>query len=163
MFKNLESLFYQIRTTLLNSADLKKLVFHNTKDALERPEPTYDEALPYVYIKPIIYVYDDSPEKGMSSFISIGVIETQVLEGSTESSLKVSVACHRDVWELDNSRVRPLAILSEIAKQINNKKFGPAGQIELRIVKEVYYSNDLVGFAALFDIIDETGDIVNEF
>jgi hypothetical protein len=163
MFKNLESIFYQIRTALLNSTDLKKLVFYDTPDALTRAEPTDEEVLPYIYIKPVIYVYEDSPEKDISSFISIGVIESQILEGSIESSIKVSIACNRATWELNNSRVRPLAILSEIEKQINEQKFGAAGKLELRIVKEIYYSNDLVGYAALFDILDEKGDIVNEF
>lgn len=163
MFINFEKIFYQIKNTLLNSADLKKLVFYNTADALTRAEPTLEEASPSIYIKPIIYVYDDSPEFGISSFISIGLIEAVILDGSISGSIKISVACDRKVWELNGDKVRPLAILSEIANSLDGAKFEAAGRLYLRIVKEVYFNNDLVGYTALFDIEEEKGDIVNEF
>lgn len=163
MFENFEKIFYQIKNSLLDSANLKKLVFYNTPDALNRAEPLLAEASPSIYIKPVIYVYEDSPEIGISSFISIGLIEAQILDGSVEVSLKVSVACDRTTWELNDNRVRPLAILSEIEKQLNHKKFDTAGELILRVVKEVYYNNELVGYAALFDIIDQQGNVVNEF
>lgn len=163
MFSNFEKIFYQIKNTLLNSADLKKLVFYNTADALSRAEPLYTEAEPSIYIKPIIYVHDDSPEYGISSFISIGMIESIILDGSIRSSIKVSIACDRQIWQLNNDKVRPLAILSEIANSLNNMKFEAAGRMILRVVKEIYFNNDLVGYTALFDIDEEKGDVVNEF
>lgn len=163
MFTNFETIFYQIKNTLLNSADLKKLVFYNTADALTRAEPTYAEAEPSIYIKPIIYVYDDSPEFGISSFISIGLVEAAILDTSIMASLKISVACDRKVWELANDRVRPIAILSEIANNIDGLKIETAGRLTLRIFKEVYFSNELVGYTALFDIDEEKGSVVNEF
>lgn len=163
MFKNFEDLFYEIKNTLLNSSDLKKLVFYNTADALTRAEPKYSEASKSVYIKPIIYVYDDSPEFGISSFVSIGLIESLILDGAIRSSIKISVACNREVWELNNNRIRPLAILSEVSNVLDGKKFTIAGKLTLSVVKEVYYNNDLVGYTALFDIDEEKGDVVNEF
>lgn len=163
MFKNFEDLFYDIRNTLLNSPDLKKLVFYNTSDALSRAEPTYDEAKKSIYIKPVIYVYSDSPENEVSSFISIGLVESLITTGSIRSSIKVSIACDRSVWELNNFRVRPLAILSEVSNALDGMKFQAAGKLELVIVKEIYYNNDLVGYTALFDIDEEKGNVVNEF
>jgi hypothetical protein len=163
MFTNFEKIFYQIKNTLLNSNDFKKLVFYNSADALSKSGiPTYEEAAQNVYVKPIIYVYDDSPEFGLSTFVSIGLFESIVLDGSLSSSIKISVACDRQVWELNDYRVRPLAILSEIAK-LNEMKFDVAGKLILRVVKEVYFNNDLVGYTALFDIDEEKGDVVNEF
>lgn len=163
MFTDFEKIFYQIKNTLLNSADLKKLVFYNTPDALSRAEPAYDEAELSIYIKPIIYVYDDSPEYGISSFISIGLVESMILDGSISTSLKVSIACDRQIWELNDDRVRPLAILSEVSNALNEAKFEAASKLVLRIVKEVYFNNELVGYTALFDIQAEKGDVINEF
>lgn len=163
MFSNFEKIFYQIKNALLNSADLKRLVFYNTADALIRAEPTYAEAESSIYLKPVIYVYDDSPEKGISSFISIGLIESIILDGSISSSIKISVACDREIWVLNEDRIRPLAILSEIANKLDQAKFEAAGKLNLRVVKEIYYNNDLVGYTALFDIDDEKGSVVNEF
>lgn len=163
MFLNFEKILYQIKNALLNSADLKRLVFYNTADALTRAEPTYAEAEPSIYIKPVIYVYDDSPEKGISSFISIGLIESDILDGSIRSTIKVSVACDREIWVMDENRIRPLVILSEIANKLDQTKFGAAGKLNLRMVKEIYYNNDLVGYTALLDIDDEKGSVVNEF
>ena len=163
MFTNFESIFYQIKNTLLNSADLKRLVFYNTKDALTRAEPTYADAEKNIYIKPIIYVYDDSPEFGISSFISIGLVEADIFDGLIRSSIKISVACDRAVWELNDNRVRPLAILSAIGNSLDNTKFSTAGKLYLRVVKEVYFNNDLVGYTALFDIDEEKGDVVHDF
>lgn len=163
MFSNFEKIFYQIKNTLLNSADLKKLVYYNTADALSRAEPSYSEAESSIYIKPIIYVYDDSPEYGISSFISIGMVESIILDGSIRSSIKISIACDRQIWELNNDKVRSLAILSEVANALDGMKFEAAGRMILRVIKEIYFNNDLVGYTALFDINEEKGDVVNEF
>lgn len=164
MFRNFENLFYQIKMTLLNSEDVRKLVVYNTSDALTiGAVPTVEKASPAIYIKPIIYVYDDSPEIGISSFISIGLVESIISDGSIEASIKISVACRRDVWMLDNNRVRPLAILNEIAKLDNVKFENVAGKLSLAVIKEVYFNTDLVGYTALFDIYEEKGDVVNEF
>lgn len=163
MFLNLETMFYQIKNTLLNSTDLKKLVFYDTPNALSRQEPTLEEAAQSIYLKPVIYVYEDSLESNVSTFISIGLIESMILDGSIANSIKVSVACRRDIWELDENRVRPLAILSEIANSLDGLKLGAAGKLYLRIVKEVYFNNELVGYTALFDLDDEKGGVVNEF
>lgn len=163
MFTNFEKLLYQIKNALLDSPNLKRLVFYNTSDSLSRPEPTYEEASDSIYIKPIIYVYEDSPEKGISTFISIGIIEAIVLDGSISSSIKISVACDREVWELNNNKIRPLAVLTEIVSALDNKKFDMAGKMYFRLMKEVYYNNDLVGYTGLFDIEEEKGDVVNEF
>lgn len=163
MFRKFENLFYEIHNALLNSADLKKLVFYNSSNALSLAEPTDEEASKSLYIKPIIYVYEDSPEKGISSFISIGLVEAIILEGSIRATIKVSVACDRNIWTMDNYRVRPLAILSEIEKQLDGQKFGLAGKLSMGVAKEIYFNNDLVGFVVLFDINEEKGDVVNEF
>ena len=162
MFRNYEKIFYEIKNTLLDSDNLKKLVFYNTSNALSKVVPTLDEAGKAIYIKPIIYVYEDSPEYGLSTFISIGLIESIILDGSISSSIKVSVACDRKIWELDENRVRPLAILSEISN-LDNLKLETAGKLVFRVVKEVYFNNDLVGYTALFDIVEEKGSVVNEF
>lgn len=163
MFANYEKIFYEIKNTLLDSTDFRKLVFYNTTDSLEKTTiPSIDEAGQSVYIKPIIYVYEDSPEYGISTFVSIGLIESIILDGSIASSIKVSVACDRKIWELDNNRVRPLAILSEISN-LDNLKLETAGKLVFRVVKEVYFNNDLVGYTALFDIVEEKGSVVNEF
>lgn len=162
MFANYEKVFYEIKNTLLNSEDLRKLVFYNTPDALQKVAPTLNEAGQSIYIKPIIYVYADSPEFGLSTFISIGLIESIILDGSISSSIKVSVACDRKIWELEGNRVRPLAILTEISN-LDNLKLETAGKLIFRVVKEVYFNNDLVGYTALFDINEEKGDVVNEF
>lgn len=163
MFKNFESLFYQIKNTLLDSDSIKKLLFYNTSNALSRETPTYEEAAKSIYIKPIVFVYDDSPEYGISSFITIGMVEAMVIPSSIQASVKVTVACDRQVWEMDDNKIRSVALLSEVADLLDQKKFGAAGVLELRVVKEVYFNNDLVGFTALFDIYEEKGDVVNEF
>ena len=163
MFKNFEGLFYQIKNVLLDSEAVRKLLYYNTSDALSRETPTYEEAKKSIYIKPIIFIYDDSPEYGISSFISIGMVEAIIFPGSIQASIKISIACDRQVWELENDKVRSLALLSEVSNLLNEKKFEAAGKLELRVVKEVYFNNDLVGFTALFDIDEEKGDVVNEF
>lgn len=162
MFANYEKVFYEIKNALLDSEDFRKLVYHNTADALSRGTVTVAEAAQSVYIKPIIYVYQDSPEFGISTFVSIGLIESIILDGSINSSIKVSVACDRKIWELNDNRVRPLAILSEISN-LDNLKLETAGKLVFRVVKEVYFNNDLVGYTALFDVVEEKGSVVNEF
>lgn len=162
MFKKYETLFFQIKNKLLGFEDLRKLVFYNTPNALSLPTPTVEEAAQSIYIKPVIYVYQDSPEYGLSSFISIGLVEGIVLDGSINTTIKISIACDRKIWEMENNRVRPLAILSEISK-LDLEKFDLAGKLTLKVIKEIYFNNDLVGYTALFTVDGEKGNVVNEF
>lgn len=163
MFTKYEKTIHQIKTTILNSETLRKLVFYNTADALSKITPTIAEAAVSIYTKPVIYVYDDSPEFGISCFISITYEEGILLDGSIESSIKVSIACDRQVWDLNDSRIRPLAIASEVANALDGTKFDAAGRLKIRVLRNVYFSNELPGFVVLFDINDDKGDVVNDF
>lgn len=163
MFQNIEKTLFQIKRTLLNSSDLKKLIVYNTPDALTKAEPSYADAESAIYIKPIIYIYEDSPESGVSSFISIGLIQAEIDNNSFSSAIKISVACDREVLILNNDRLRNLALVDCIIEQINNHKFQAAGTLQARIVQEIYYDDsDYIGFAILFDIDDSYGDVVDE-
>lgn len=163
MLNNYEKLFYQIKTTLLNVPNLRKLAYYNTPNALSQPVPKIEEAEKSFYTRPIIYIYADSPEYGINTFISIGLVEAVVLNGSIDASIKISVACKRDIWDLDNNKIRPLSIISEIISALDGVKFATAGKLNLRIIKEVYFNNETVGYTALFEVEDEKVGVVNEF
>lgn len=166
MFRNFEDIFYQIKNRLLSSSDLRKLVFYNNSDALTnttRAIPSIEEASTNIYVKPIIFVTENSEEFGISSFISIGLVEAMIMDNAITGSIKVSVACDRQVWELEDNRVRPLAILSIIGDSLDGFKISSAGRLVIRVVSEVYFNNELVGYTTLFDIVEEKGSVVNEF
>ena len=163
MLLNIESLFFEIKNLLSSDEVIKKLLFYNDSDALEKVTPTLADVESHFFIKPIIYVYEDSPEANINNFLSIGYVKGTPLEGSTRHMLKISVASERRLWELKDNKIRPLRIANKVIEKINKRKFGPATILKLDDIREVHFSNDLVGYILLFELWDEQGDIVNEF
>lgn len=163
MLQNIESVLYEIKNTLLDSEDLRKLLFYDTSNALSRSTPLISEVEDYIQIKPIIILNENSNNDGITTFISIGMIEGENFDNSAEFSFKVTVASNRRIWELDNNRIRTLAAAYMIEKALHEKKFASAGKLLLVIVKEIYFNSEVIGYMMMFDLRDETGETVNEF
>lgn len=164
MFSNFEKLIYEVKNTLLSSDDLKKLMFYPTPDALEKTiVPSYEDMKDRITARPVVYVYEESLEYGATSFISIGIIEFALDSGSIAAGLKISIACKREIWELNNNRIRPIAILSIIGNLLNNKKLSVAKKLDMKSAPEIYFNDELVGFTALFDVTEEKAGEVHEF
>ena len=163
MLQNIESVLYEIKNTLLDSEDLRKLLFYDTTNALSRSTPLISEVKDYIQIKPIIILNENSNNDGITTFISIGMIEGENFDNSAEFSFKVTVASNRRIWELDNNRIRTLAAARLIEERLHEKKFASAGKLLLVIVKEIYFNSEIIGYMMMFDLRDETGETVNEF
>lgn len=163
MLQNIESVLYEIKNTLLDSEDLRKLLFYDTPNALSRSVPLISEVEDYIKIKPIIILNENSNNDGITSFISIGMIEGENFDNSAEFSFKVTIASNRRIWELDNNRIRTLAAARLIEERLHEKKFASAGKLLLVIVKEIYFNSEIIGYMMMFDLRDETGETVNEF
>lgn len=163
MYKNIENIFYQIKNELLNSADIKKLIFYNDPSALSKPEPSREEVSSRIYVRPIIFIDNDAEVADTGTFISIGMVESIIDYTSFQSSIKISIGVNRETWELDNYRIRPMAILSEVIDRIAYKKYNAAGKLLPKVVQEVFYSTNVTGYVLLLDIDEETGDVVDEF
>ena len=163
MLQNIESVLYEIKNTLLDSEDLRKLLFYDTPNALTRSAPLISEVEDYIKIKPIIILNENSNNDGITSFISIGMIEGENFGNSAEFSFKVTIASNRRIWELENNRIRTLAAARLIEERLHEKKFTSAGKLLLVIVKEIYFNSEIIGYMMMFDLRDETGESVNEF
>jgi hypothetical protein len=162
MLQNIESVLYEIKNTLLDSEDLRKLLFYDTSDALSRSTPLISEVENYILLKPVVVLNEES-SNGITTFISIGLLESELYDNSSQSLIKISIATNRRIWELDDLKIRPISIAKEVKQRVHNKKFSSASPIQLSSLKEVYFNSEIVGFLLMFDLIDEEGDIVNEF
>lgn len=163
MFEKIEELLSSIRIKLLTSEKIRKLLYYNTEDCLEKPAPTIQEVEKLIMLKPIVDVTETSPENNMPSFISIAMTETDIYDDGINTGLKLAIATHRNIWQLNNKKLRPFQIVSEIEKLLNKQKFSTAGKLMMRVVKEVYFTEELVGFIVLLDVVDELGDNLHDF
>lgn len=162
MFDNVEKVFKEIKSVILSSSEVKKLLVYTTPDALLRSEPSYEEAEKHIKLKPVLYLVEEA-ENEVNNFITIGMIESTILNGMTSSIFKIIIASDTRNWLLENEGIRPLKILNIVAQLLYNRKGAAAGKFTPYSVKEVYYNNNVVGYTLLVEVSDMQGTTSDEF
>lgn len=162
IFKTLQKALYEIKNILLNSEDLRKVMFYSDFDPLSKSTPTIDEVKDLFLVKPVIFVNETSVEYNTNTLISIGVVEGEKLTKSGATSIKILAVADRKIWEVADNGLRPFMMAEEIENLLDKTKLSAAGKLYFRVFREVYFNENLVGLALLFDLDTEDGS-VDEF
>lgn len=163
MLENVEKVFYEIKDLILSSEKLRKLLVYTTPDALFRTAPTFEEADKHIKITPVVYLLEESEEKEVNHFISIGMIEAGIFDSLIIPMFKITIACDTRSWELDKNGIRPLQIVSEVLSLLYHTKLSTAGKSKPTVIKEVYYNNKIVGYTLVLELQEPIGSSIYEF
>lgn len=73
-------------------------------------------------------------------------------------AFRINVFSEMDLWELDEDRVRPLAILSKMIEILDQKKLKSSHKLFYISSDLTTLDKNIAGYTALFGIVDGGGD-----
>jgi len=160
MLERVESTMAAIKNRLLEDELIKKLLFHDSNNAINMPPPLKKQVEDYITLRPI-FNFENKEDYSKNSVINI--YTTQVLPGDEEKKIdgviQINVVCNEEVWELVDSKIRPIQICNRIIELINNCKFTVSNKIVFNTMTDLIISKTLFGYALLFEITDGSGKI----
>lgn len=140
---------------IMKNNNLKKLLYHTSKDCLDKPKLTEDQTiqlfgkniklLPKVYIdrENLVYVIirmkNYVPNATNPEFID-NVIEFDIL-------------CHYDTWHLKDFQLRPYRIAAEIDSMFNGQHLTGIGQLQFLGANQILLTDEYGGICIQYEAI----------
>lgn len=91
IFDLLQKGLFEVRTTLLGNSDIRKLVFHDTVDALENVTVSLEDADEHIIVSPVFDMNEEPFDK--NTIISIALNRANFSDDTTMTSsiIKINV------------------------------------------------------------------------
>lgn len=162
MFERLQTTIKAIKRQLLESEDIRKLLYNDSNDSLNLPTPKKEDVNKYITTHPI-YEFEDKEDYTQHGMINIFMADSEPDDenNSTSSVIRINVVYNTAKWELIDGSSRPLLIADKIIELVNNKKFSVSNPISYINIQELILSKKLVGYALLFDFTDGNSELEN--
>lgn len=160
MLERVESTLAAIKNRLLGDEIIRKLLFHDSNNALNMLPPLIPEVEDYITLRPI-FEFENKEDYMQNSMINI--YTTQILPADDikkiDGVVQINVVCNGDKWELVDSKIRPMQLCDRIIQLVNNKKFTISNKVVFNTMTDLIISKKVYGYALLFEITDGGGEI----
>lgn len=159
MLSKIELTMAAIRTKLLEDETMRKLLFHDSNNALNMLAPSKVSVEQYITLKPVLE-FENKNEYNQNSMINIYLTDINPIDDVKACSgvLQVNVVCNTGVWELLDNKIRPLQLSNRIIKLIHGCKFNVSNKLVLATISDLIINKKMIGYALLFDITDGSGN-----
>ena len=118
--------------TMIKDERLKKLLYYNTKDCLDKANLTQEQTMELfgknIKIVPKLFV-DNSVENYVIINFDNFITNNKNPE-FRNSNLEFDIICHFDQWQLKDFQLRPYRIAAEIDSLFGGKKLTGIGELE---------------------------------
>ena len=140
-----------ITNRILRNDRLKKLLFYNSRDALERPPVSQADALAMFgkNIKNVPKLYVDG---SVLTYIIINFDNFQP-SGNPEfrdNIIEFDIICHFDQWPLKDFALRPYKIAAELDTMFNNKHLTGIGDLQFLGANQILLTNEFAGLCLMY-------------
>lgn len=152
-----EQLILLIRRTLLEDETIRKLLFYNDKDALDKTVPAQSQIEKQIVPYPIIM---GNEEDIYAQFITVSPEEIYI-KADEEINIVVSVGVHKNNWFLNSNKMRAYQLVNRLGILLNGKKFNVAGKLQKKYIGAVYYTPDVLGFSVAFQVVNNIDRITD--
>ena len=154
-FLSLEKDMEIITSKMMTNERLKKLLYYNSKDCLDRPELTQEQntemfgknikLIPKMYIDPgvenyIIVSFDNFVQNATNPEFRDNMIEFDIL-------------CHFDQWQLKDFQLRPYRIAAELDSMFDKKHLTGIGKLEFLGATQIIPNNEYGGLCLMYAAI----------
>lgn len=162
MFDRIQTTLAAIRAKLLNNAVIRKLLYNDSNNALNLDTPETSLVDKYITLYPI-FEFENKADYTQNSMINIVLTDAKPNEDEVGVTgvLQISVVVNIDKWTLIENKIRPLELVTEIIKALDNQKFTVSNTLHLHSIQQLVLSKQLVGYALLFEITDGSGKLNN--
>lgn len=157
MLDNLQKAIFEVRSLLLTSTEVKKMVYFDQPDALAQSTPSLEQVKEYFTISPVFDVTKAPFNK--NTLISIGMTRATLNSESliTRGVLKINVLTRSELWELSNGKIRPFEIANYIIEKLNNKKLSSSHKVVFNSLELAILSEDVNGYTLSFSLEEGSG------
>ena len=136
---------------IMKNARLKKLLYYNTKDALDRPALTEDQSLELfgknIKLVPKLYV-----DGSVLTYIIIS-FDNFVQSSNPEfrdNIVEFDIICHFDQWQLQDFALRPYKIAGELDSMLDKKRLTGIGLLEFLGANQIILTDEYAGLCLMY-------------
>ena len=152
-----------ITNMMLKNDRFKRLLYYNTKDALDRPDLTEEESLELfgknIKIVPKLYI-----DGSVLSYIIISFHNFTPNATNPEfrdNIISFDIICHFDQWQLKDFQLRPYRIAAEIDTMFNGKHLTGIGNLEFMGANQIILNDEFAGLSLMYSAIHGEEDKKN--
>lgn len=160
MLERIETTLAAIKNKLLADETIRKLLFHDSNNALNMLAPQLKEVEEYITLRPI-FEFENKEDYMQNSMINIYTTQVSPDEENNfiNSLIQINVVCNGDKWELIDNKIRPMQLCNKIIQLVNNCKFTVSNKLVFNTMTDLIISKKVYGYALLFEITDGSGKI----
>ena len=148
---------FKITEKFIENENLKKLLFHQSKDALDQECLTDAETIGLLH-KNIRVIPQLPIDEEVMSYVIVTFDNFTTNAKNPEfrdNIITFDVICHLDTWVMNNYQLRPYMIMGEIDGMFNKKKLNGIGTVEFMSANQLLLSGELAGFTLMYRVIND--------
>lgn len=130
---------------------LKKLLYYNTKDCLNKPKLTEEQTLSLInkQIKMVPKLYVD---KSVLNYIIISFDNfTQSANPEfRDNIIEFDIICHFDQWQMNDFQLRPYRIAAELDTMFNDKHLTGIGTLKFLGANQMILTDEFAGLCLMY-------------
>ena len=153
-FLSIEKDMNIIMNKMFENARLKKLLYYNTKDCLNKPKLTEEQTLSLInkQIKMVPKLYVD---KSVLNYIIISFDNfTQSANPEfRDNIIEFDIICHFDQWQMNDFKLRPYRIAAEIDMLFNNQKMTGIGELQFLGANQIILTDEFAGLCLMYQAV----------
>lgn len=139
---------------MIKDERLKRLLYYNTKDALDRPNITSDQTIELFgkNIKTVPKLYVDG---SVLNYIIIS-FDSFTPSGNPEfrdNMIEFDIICHFNQWQLKDFALRPYKIAAEIDTLFNGQKLTGIGELNFISGNQIILNDEFAGLCLIYSAV----------
>lgn len=151
-----------IVNAMLNNDRLKRLLFYNTPDALDKPNLTEEETIGLIgkQIKNVPKIQVDGE---VLAYVILS-FDNFTLSGNPEfrdNIVSFDIVCHFNQWQLKDFKLRPYKIAAEIDTMFNNKHLTGIGRLQFLGANQIVLNDEFAGLTLMYEAVHGGEDKYN--
>ena len=140
---------------MLKNDRLKKMLYYTTKDCLDRPRVTDDQALEMfgknIKIVPKLYVDGSVLNYIIISFDNFSKNDTN--PEFRDNIIEFDIICHFDQWHMKDFALRPYKIAAELDTMFDEQRLTGIGKLEFIGANQIILTDEYAGLCVMYKAI----------
>ena len=136
----------------LKNERLKKLLYYDVKDALQRPNVSQEVSLNMLgrQIKIVPKLKVDQPDFCYLIISFDNFIPNASNPSFRDNTISFDIVCHFDQWQLEDFQLRPYKIAAEIDAMLKSKRLTGIGKTEFLGANQIVLSDEFAGLSLMY-------------
>ena len=162
-FLSLEKDMEIITSTMMKNDRLKKLLYYNTKDCMDKPNLTQEQSIEMfgknIKMVPRIYVDNSLQNYIIISFDNFTPNATN--PEFRDNIIEFDIICHFDQWHLKDFQLRPYRIAAELDSIFDGAHLSGIGELEFLGANLMILTDEYAGLCLMYNAIHGEEDRKN--